>query len=202
MSEDMKRRYFLELSAGAAALAIVPGCPADDDDDTGADSTSTGPSTSSPSTTDNPTTTNATTTTDTTTTASTTTEGTESGSTESSTTDDPTIDPTTGPESSGPSDSSGSSDESSSTGAPGECDHDPDVAIPGNHPAGMEHILIVPLEDVMAGVQVVYDITGNSAHSHTVTVSAADFAVLAAGGSVDLNSSFDFHMHSVTITCE
>ena len=70
-------------------------------------------------------------------------------------------------------------------------------AIASNH----GHELIVTAEDVNAGVDKTYDIQGTSAHSHSVTVTSADFAVLSTGGSVTILSSKDGHSHSVDVTC-
>jgi hypothetical protein len=75
-----------------------------------------------------------------------------------------------------------------------------------NHPNG-PHILVVPVEDVAAGVEKTYDIQGNNTgHGHFVTVSADDFADLDAGTVVMLTSSdtgaagMD-HTHPVTLSC-
>ncbi|MFK7989611.1 MAG: hypothetical protein AB8I08_26575 [Sandaracinaceae bacterium] len=73
------------------------------------------------------------------------------------------------------------------------------------HPAGFRHNLVIELADVQAGVERTYQIQGESPHPHTLVVTAADFAVLAGGGSVTINSSedmgFDLHDHPVTISC-
>ncbi|RMG96739.1 MAG: hypothetical protein D6705_10475 [Deltaproteobacteria bacterium] len=87
-----------------------------------------------------------------------------------------------------------------SSGGVGACSEPPVAMIANNHPAA--HSLVVPLEDVEAGVDKVYDIQGASAHPHTVMVSAADFAALAAGDPIQIESSLDAgHTHLVTIVC-
>lgn len=80
------------------------------------------------------------------------------------------------------------------------------TTIVDNHPSG-SHTLVVPVEDVAAGVEVTYDIQGNNTgHGHTVTVSATDFAALDSGTVVSLTSSdtgaigMD-HTHPVTLSC-
>jgi hypothetical protein len=39
------------------------------------------------------------------------------------------------------------------------------------------------------------------AHTHTVTLTAQDFATLLETGTVQVQSSFDGHPHTVTLTC-
>jgi len=64
------------------------------------------------------------------------------------------------------------------------------------------HAGMVPAADVMAGVEKQYNIKGASAHPHTITVTAAMFAMLKAGSAVMVTSSNDAgHTHVVTITC-
>lgn len=71
-----------------------------------------------------------------------------------------------------------------------------------NHPAGIEHIMSVPNTDVTAGVDKIYDIMGNSVHTHSVTLTAADFATLKATGSVMVTSTVGaLHTHPITVTC-
>lgn len=70
--------------------------------------------------------------------------------------------------------------------------------IGGNH----GHVLVVPPEDVQAGQERTYDIQGGSAHNHRVTLTSANFATLAGGGTITVSSSNDaFHQHSVTVRC-
>jgi hypothetical protein len=65
------------------------------------------------------------------------------------------------------------------------------------------HVLTVTEQDVMAAVDKDYDIQGSSPHTHTVTITAADFATLAmSGGMITVTSSMGgMHTHSVTVTC-
>ncbi len=79
------------------------------------------------------------------------------------------------------------------------CQADPAVEI-GGHPG---HVMEVSLAEVQAGDEIVYDITGDSEHSHSVTLSAEDFATLDETGSVVVVSTFAAgHTHMVTITCK
>lgn len=84
----------------------------------------------------------------------------------------------------------------------------PFVVIVDNHlPAGGDHRLVVPPEDVRAGVEKVYDIRGdNVGHTHTVTVTAAHFDALAAGDPVSITSSNNGpvgigHDHLIQLSC-
>lgn len=64
------------------------------------------------------------------------------------------------------------------------------------------HVIEVSQADIDAGVDKTYDIMGSSVHTHTVTVTAADFTTLAANGSVTITSSEgSAHTHDVTVTC-
>ena len=68
--------------------------------------------------------------------------------------------------------------------------------------ANQGHALTVPAADVEAGVERTYDITGSSAHSHAVTLTAAHFTMLQAGEAVTISStSGGAHTHDVTVTC-
>lgn len=182
-SRNFTRSEFLKLSAGFVGATSVPfafGCPGDDTGDEGAETgnASTGPE---PSTGSTPPT------------------GDTTGEPPGTTTGEP------GTTSTGPSDGSSSSGmppgSSSSDGestAAGGCTMDPDVMIGTNH----GHEMVVPLADVMAGVEVVYDIQGASTHPHTVTLTADDFMMLQQGVAVVVISSTDsMHSHEVTVTC-
>lgn len=71
-------------------------------------------------------------------------------------------------------------------------------AISNNH----GHALTVSKEDVAAGTQKTYSITGSADHPHQVTVTAAQFATLAANNPVTVTSTTDDgHSHDVTVTC-
>ena len=84
-----------------------------------------------------------------------------------------------------------------STAAGASCENDPSVMITANH----GHVLMVPLADVMAGVEVTYDIQGTADHAHTVTLDADHFAMLEQGIQVTVASSFAGHNHQVTVAC-
>lgn len=91
------------------------------------------------------------------------------------------------------------SEDSSSPGNGGSSG-DPACAetIAGNH----GHVLEVTAADVTAAVEKTYDITGSAGHAHSVTVTAADFATIAGGTSVQLvSTSGDGHTHTVTVSC-
>lgn len=72
------------------------------------------------------------------------------------------------------------------------------IIIGSNH----NHTMVVPAEDVAAGVDKSYDITGTSNHPHTVVLAATDFAKLANGEMVTVVSSYDDdHTHTVYVHC-
>jgi hypothetical protein len=71
-------------------------------------------------------------------------------------------------------------------------------AISANH----GHVLTVSAADVTAAVDKTYDIMGSSVHTHTVTLTAAHFAMLAQNQTVNVTStSSGAHSHTITITC-
>jgi hypothetical protein len=79
---------------------------------------------------------------------------------------------------------------------------DPAETIAANHPAGMEHTLTVPPADVTAGTEKTYSIMGNSLHTHSITLTAANFTTLQGGGSVTVASTTGAaHTHMVTVSC-
>lgn len=66
------------------------------------------------------------------------------------------------------------------------------------------HAITVSMADVMAGVDKTYDITGTSAHMHSVTVTAANFASLMNNPDTSVmvtSTSGNSHTHTVTILC-
>jgi len=78
----------------------------------------------------------------------------------------------------------------------------PAVAIGSNHPVGSEHKMTVAMADVAAGVDKTYDIMGNSLHTHSVTLTAADFAALkATGTTMAVSTTASMHSHPITVTC-
>jgi hypothetical protein len=91
------------------------------------------------------------------------------------------------------------SSSSGGTGNPPSClDNGTSAAISDNH----GHVLNVSKADVAAGVAKTYDIQGTAGHTHSVTVSAAMFAQLAANSAVSTSSTtVNLHDHSITVTC-
>jgi hypothetical protein len=72
------------------------------------------------------------------------------------------------------------------------------VTIGTNH----GHSLTVSKADVMAGTVKTYDITGTSLHAHSVTITAAQFAMLAANTTIMVMSTAGGgHDHQVTVRC-
>jgi hypothetical protein len=64
------------------------------------------------------------------------------------------------------------------------------------------HSVTVTKADAAAGAAKTYDIQGGADHSHTLEISAAQFAMLAAGDPVTIMSSTDAaHAHMVTVSC-
>ncbi len=62
------------------------------------------------------------------------------------------------------------------------------------------HSMQVSLADVSAAADETYDIRGSSGHTHSVTLTSADFNTLATTGSVTVTStSGSGHTHPVTI---
>lgn len=181
----LSRKSFLSGCA-AGVTALLVGCSADDDD-TGA---STGSSSGGP-TTDG-------------TTASTTETATATDSTTAST----TASTTNGDSSSGDSGvtegSSGTTAESGSSSSGGSesgsasmCTEAVIIAdISNNH----GHALEVPLADIEAGVEVVYDASGESGHCHQVILTSEDFAALRAGMPV-IKYSCNGGDHQFVLSC-
>jgi len=64
------------------------------------------------------------------------------------------------------------------------------------------HVISVTKDDVTAGVDKTYDIMGTSAHTHSVTVTAAMFTMLQGNTQVTVTSTTGTgHTHDVTIKC-
>ena len=66
------------------------------------------------------------------------------------------------------------------------------------------HVIMVTSAQVNAGVDMTYDIMGSADHTHSVTITAANFATLQsnANGSVMVTTtSGGGHTHSVTVIC-
>ncbi len=62
---------------------------------------------------------------------------------------------------------------------------DPATQICDNHPHAL-HVLIVTADQVRAGVDVTYDLKGAANHDHQITITAAQFSMLQAGGTINL----------------
>ena len=64
------------------------------------------------------------------------------------------------------------------------------------------HVLVVSKQDIAAGVDKTYVMTGDPSHTHNITLTAADFAELqknvGVGEVTTINSGHD---HQVTISC-
>jgi hypothetical protein len=73
----------------------------------------------------------------------------------------------------------------------------PSAVIGTNH----GHVLLVSADDVEAGVEKRYDVTGTSSHAHEVVVTAAMFAKLASKETVMASATGGNHSHDVTISC-
>lgn len=72
------------------------------------------------------------------------------------------------------------------------------VSIASNH----GHALVVTNAEVSAAEARTYDIKGQSDHSHSLTISAALFAMLKANTAISINSGTgDGHTHQVSIGC-
>ena len=62
--------------------------------------------------------------------------------------------------------------------------------------------LAVPAGDIAAGTAQTYSIMGSSGHTHSVTLSASDFASLQSDGMVVVTSTTaNSHVHAITVTC-
>lgn len=71
------------------------------------------------------------------------------------------------------------------------------VFITANH----MHTMVVTNDDVIAGVDKVYDTTGQSGHPHWIKLTAADFTKLKAGGTVRKLGCNDGHEHEYIVNC-
>ena len=74
------------------------------------------------------------------------------------------------------------------------------VAISANH----GHVLVVSKAAVVAAQEETYDITGSAGHVHSVTLTSAHFASLAANQQVVVASTpadGAGHTHNVTVSC-
>ncbi len=82
-------------------------------------------------------------------------------------------------------------------GAPTSCSGDVIVAdVSQNH----GHTLEIPVADIVAGVEKTYVTGGTTGHCHVVTLTAADFAMLQAGGEVRVVSCNNTE-HEYALSC-
>jgi len=69
-------------------------------------------------------------------------------------------------------------------------------------PSDPLHMLTVPREDVLAGVQKTYHIQGQENHDHLVTLTPTDFANLSKGMQVNEISTVTLnHQHTAFVQC-
>ena len=64
------------------------------------------------------------------------------------------------------------------------------------------HVLVIPVADIAAGVERTYDIMGTSLHTHSVTITAEQFAMLQTNSSITVMTTVtSSHSHGVDILC-
>jgi len=85
----------------------------------------------------------------------------------------------------------------SAGGGTAACDIEIDAQITCRH----GHDLVVSVAELQAGVSKTYDIKGSALHSHMVEVTAAMFAELKAGKTVEIFVPSSFQPHRVLISC-
>jgi hypothetical protein len=61
------------------------------------------------------------------------------------------------------------------------------------------HVFTVGVDDVKAGVEKTYDLTGTSSHGHAVTLTADDFKRLRAGEILRMPSTREGHLHRLLV---
>lgn len=73
------------------------------------------------------------------------------------------------------------------------------VDISANH----GHVLVIPMADVLARAEKTYDIRGTAAHTHLVTISAAQFQALETSmmEATAVTTVVDAHSHTVVVMC-
>ncbi|MCA9536491.1 MAG: hypothetical protein KC593_22565 [Myxococcales bacterium] len=91
-------------------------------------------------------------------------------------------------------------DESSGPPPSGSSDAGADTTLVTTISANHGHVLTVPLADLRAGVEKSYGIAGTAGHNHTVTLSAADFALISTEGTLTKSTTVaSGHSHTVTV---
>jgi hypothetical protein len=64
------------------------------------------------------------------------------------------------------------------------------------------HVLTVPSAHLTGGMDHTYNIQGSADHTHDVTLTAADFTMLAAGNTVSVTSTSSAgHTHTCMVHC-
>jgi hypothetical protein len=64
------------------------------------------------------------------------------------------------------------------------------------------HVLVISMADIAAGVERTYDIMGTSLHTHSVTITAEQFAMLQTNRSITATSSVtSAHSHVIEVLC-
>lgn len=64
------------------------------------------------------------------------------------------------------------------------------------------HVMMVSMADITAAANKTYDIMGTALHTHSVTITAAQYAMLKTGAMLTLTSSSDgTHTHTVNVMC-
>ncbi len=95
------------------------------------------------------------------------------------------------------SDDSGSNN-NNNNGDPNCLDNGTIANITGNH----GHNLTVSKDDVSDGIEKTYAIDGSAGHSHSVTVTAANFITLRNNQQISLSSTTGSgHNHSIAVSC-
>ena len=72
-----------------------------------------------------------------------------------------------------------------------------DGQIKGNH----GHAASIPAAHLAGNADQMYSIKGGSPHDHTITITAANFATLRSGGTINVKSTSSGHTHDCTIKC-
>jgi hypothetical protein len=98
---------------------------------------------------------------------------------------------------SGSGGSGGAGGSAGSGGGSAACDVEIDAQITCRH----GHDLVISVADLQAGQTKTYDIQGTASHNHSVEVTAAMFAQLKAGETVEIFVPSQFQPHRVLINC-
>jgi hypothetical protein len=88
--------------------------------------------------------------------------------------------------------------------APAGCGASDAVTMIADNHSHAPHVLMVPMADVQAqpSADKMYNIQGAANHNHVVTITAAQFDMLRAGGTVmDTSTVAVCHSHVCTISC-